>query len=108
MVASLVFFETGFEWGPACPIYTLSQFGHASWYTPLFWNLSWVLWGCWIRVLMVCFVLNATWIPSFWKILVIFVVSCPKYVKMALFLGGWVFLWSICLCGGGVIVFVDM
>ena len=58
---------------------------------------------------MVCFVLNATWIPSFWKILVIFVVSCPKYVKMALFLGGGGFF-----CGlfvfvvEGVIVFVDM
>ena len=45
---------------------------------------------------MVCFVLNATWIPSFWKILVIFVVSCPKYVKVARFFGGVGFLWPIC------------
>ena len=46
---------------------------------------------------MVCFVLNAIWIPSFWKILVILVVSRPKYVKTARFFGGVDPVWSVCL-----------
>ena len=58
---------------------------------------------------MVCFVLNAIWIPSFWKILVILVVSRPKYVKTARFFGAVYSVWSVCLCylcGGGGLLYL--